>query len=136
MKNPHVLAALTVVNLLLLALVLTQQAGLALADNDTAVLRGRALEIVDDQGRVRASINVRPAGRSANGDAYAETVILRLSTEQGRPSVKLAASEPASGLSLAGPTGTKSTYLIIEAKGEVSSLKLRNEDGAERTLTP
>ena len=136
MKNPHVLAALTVVNLLLLALVLTQQAGLALADNDTAVLRGRALEIVDDQGRVRASINVLPAGRSANGDAYAETVILRLSTEQGRPSVKLAASEPASGLSLAGPSGTKSTYLILEAKGEVSSLKLRNEDGGEKTLTP
>jgi len=136
MKNPQVLAALTVVNLLLLVLVVTQQLGPAFADTGLAVLRGRALEIVDDQGRVRASINVLPAGRSANGDAYAETVILRLSTEQGRPSVKLAASEPASGLSLAGPTGTKSTYLILEAKGEVSSLRLRNEDGAEKILTP
>jgi len=136
MKNPQVLAALTVVNLVLLVLVVTQQLGLAFADTGVAVLRGRALEIVDDQGRVRASINVLPASRSANGDAYAETVILRLSTEQGRPSVKLAASEPASGLSLAGPTGTKSTYVILEAKGQVSSLKLRNEDGGETNLTP
>ena len=136
MKNPRVLAALTVVNLLLLALVLTQQLRPAFADTGAPVLRGRALEIVDDQGRVRASINVLPAKRSSNDDASAETVILRLSTEQGRPSVKLAASEPASGLSLAGPTGTKSTYVILEAKGQVSSLKLRNEDGGEKTLTP
>ena len=136
MKNPRVLAALTVVNLLLLALVLTQQLRPAFADTGAPVLRGRALEIVDDQGRVRASINVLPAKRSSNDDASAETVILRLSTEQGRPSVKLAASEPASGLSLAGPTGTKSTYVILEAKGQVSALKLRNEDGGEKTLTP
>ena len=136
MKNPRVLAALTVVNLLLLVLVLTQQLRPAFADTGAPVLRGRALEIVDDQGRVRASINVLPAKRSSNDDASAETVILRLSTEQGRPSVKLAASEPASGLSLAGPTGTKSTYVILEAKGQVSSLKLRNEDGGETNLTP
>ena len=136
MKNPRVLAALTVVNLLLLALVLTQQLRPAFADTGAPVLRGRALEIVDDQGRVRASINVLPAKRSSNDDASAETVILRLSTEQGRPSVKLAASEPASGLSLAGPTGTKSTYVILEAKGQVSALKLRNEDGGETNLTP
>ena len=136
MKNPRVLAALTVVNLLLLALVLTQQLRPAFADTGAPVLRGRALEIVDDQGRVRASINVLPAKRSSNDDASAETVILRLSTEQGRPSVKLAASEPASGLSLAGPTGTKSTYVILEAKGRVSSLKLRNEDGGEKNLAP
>src|ERR1700747_3238524 len=100
MKHPRVLAALTVVNLLLLGFVITLQLGPASADGGTPVLRGRALEIVDDQGRVRASINVLPAGRSANGDAYPETVLLRLSTELGRPSVKLGASEPATGLSL------------------------------------
>jgi len=136
MKSPRILAALTLVNLLLLTLALTSQFFPAFAEGGAPVLRGRALEIVDDQGRVRASINVIPAGRSANGDAYAETVLLRLSTERGRPSVKLGASEPQSGLSLAGPTGTKDTYLILEAKGEVSSLRLRNEDGRERLLTP
>ena len=136
MKSPRILAALTLMNLLLLTLALTGQFFPAFAEGGAPVLRGRALEIVDDQGRVRASINVIPAGRSANGDAYAETVLLRLSTERGRPSVKLGASEPQSGLSLAGPTGTKDTYLILEAKGEVSSLRLRNEDGRERLLTP
>jgi hypothetical protein len=136
MKNPRVLTALTIVNLILLVLTAAYQLGPAFAEGSAPVLRGRALEIVDDQGRIRASINVLPAGRSASGDAYAETVLLRLSTERGRPSVKLGASEPASGLSLAGPTGTRDTYLILEAKGEVSSLKLRNEDGRESILTP
>ena len=136
MKNPGVLAALTVVNLLLLALAFTSRFVPAFAEGGAPVLRGRALEIVDDQGRVRASITVIPAGRSAGGDEYAETVLLRLGTEKGRPSVKLGASEPASGLSLAGPTGTTNTYVILEAKGQVSALKLRNEDGNESVLTP
>ncbi len=136
MENPRVVAALALVNLILLVLTAACQFAPAFAEGGAPVLRGRALEIVDDQGRVRASINVLPAGRSASGDAYAETVLLRLSTERGRPSVKLGASEPASGLSLAGPTGTKDTYLILEAKGEVSSLKLRNENGRESILTP
>ena len=137
MKNPgRVLTALAVANLIVLVLVIAHQIGSALADNGAPVLRGRGLEIVDDQGRVRASIKVVPASRSANGDVNPEIVLLRLSTELGRPSVKLGASEPASGLSLAGPTGTKDTYVILQAKGEVSSLKLRNEDGGEKTLTP
>ena len=136
MKSPRVLTALTVVNLALVLLALTPQLRQAFAGGGAPVLRGSALQIVDDQGRVRASLSVLPAGRSAGGDAYPETVLLRLITDQGRPSVKISASEPASGLSLAGPTGTKSTYVILEAKGDASSLKLRNEDGREQFLTP
>jgi len=136
MKSPRVVMALRVGNLALLLVVLTLQLGPAIAQGGVPVLRGRALEIVDDQGRVRASIGVLPAGRSSSGDAYPESVLLRLSTERGRPSVKISASEPASGLSLAGPSGTKSTYVILEAKGEISALKLRNEDGREQLLTP
>ena len=136
MISPRVLAALTLVNPALLLLALATQIRAAFADGGAPVLRGRALEIVDDQSRVRASISVLPAGRSASGDAYPETVLLRLSTEQGRPSVKISAAEPASGLSLAGPTGTRNTYVILEARGEASSLRLRNEDGRERLLTP
>ena len=100
------------------------------------MLRGSALEIVDGQGRVRASLNVLPAGRSKNGDAYQETVLLRLITERGRPSVKIGASEETSGLSFAGPTNTKDTYVILESRGTVSSLKLRNEDGHEQIVKP
>ena len=100
------------------------------------VLRGRALEIVDAQGRIRASINVLPPAKSHNGEEQAETVLLRLITERGRPSVKIASSEPASGLSFAGPTGTRDTYLTLETNGTSSSLKLRNENGREKVLAP
>jgi hypothetical protein len=57
-------------------------------------------------------------------------------TERGRPSVKLGASEESAGISLAGPTGTSNTYVILEAKASSSSLKLRNEDGRSRWSSP
>ena len=136
MKNQRFLVALTVLNLALLLVLLGQQARSAFAEGASPVLRGRALEIVDDQGRVRASLSVLPASKSSAGEAYAETVLLRLITERGRPSVKLAASEQAAGLSLAGPTHTKDTYVILEAKGTTSSLKLKNEDGQEQLIKP
>jgi hypothetical protein len=108
----------------------------AVVQGPAPVLRGRALEIVDEQGRVRASLSVLPAGTSARGDRYAETVLLRLITERGRPSVKIGASEEVAGLSFAGPSGTRDTYVILEAKGTASSLKLRSEDGREQVVRP
>jgi hypothetical protein len=136
MKTPRSLVALTAVNCALLLLVLAEQLRPAFAQTEPSVLRGRALEIVDGQGRIRASISVLPPGRSPNGGETHETVLLRLITERGRPSVKIGSSEPVSGLSFAGPTGTKDTYVILQAKGTASSLKLRNEDGRERVLEP
>ena len=136
MKTPRSLIALTSVNLVILVLTFAQQLRPAFAQGELAVLRGRALEIVDSQGRVRASIDVLPSSKAPNGEDQAETVLLRLITERGRPSVKIGSSEPTSGLSFAGPTGTKDTYLILQSKGTTSSLKLRNEDGRERVVTP
>ena len=136
MKTPRSLIALTLINLAVLLLTLTQQLRPALAQAEAPVLRGRALEIVDAQGRVRASINVLPSSRSPNGEDQAETVLLRLITERGRPSVKIESSEPTSGLSFAGPTGTKDRYVILQSKATISSLKLRNEDGREQVLSP
>src|ERR1700730_12332571 len=79
MKIPWFLIALTIVNLGLLIYTLGQTRPAAVAP----VLRGRALEIVDDQGRVRASIKVQPA-TMANGKPYPENVILRLIDPNGR----------------------------------------------------
>ncbi len=135
MKIQRLLIALTLVNLALLIFTLPQIRP-AVAEGAPPVLRGRALEIVDERGRVRASLNVLPAGTQPNGEAYAETVLLRLITERGRPSVKIGASEQAAGVSLAGPTNTKDTYVILEAKGTASSLRLRNEDGREQIVKP
>jgi hypothetical protein len=135
MRIQRFLVVLTVVNLVVLVFNATGMRPAA-AQAVTPVLRGRSLEIVDDQGRVRASISVLPAGKSARGDRYPETVLLRLITEQGRPSVKISTSEEAAGVSLAGPSSTKDTYVIVEAKGTASSLKMRNENGLEKTVSP
>ena len=135
MKVQRLLIVLTLVNLALLIFTLAQIRP-AVAEGALPVLRGRALEIVDERGRVRASLNVLPAGTQPSGEAYAETVLLRLITERGRPSVKIGASEQAAGVSLAGPTNTKDTYVILEAKGTASSLRLRNEDGREQIVKP
>jgi hypothetical protein len=135
MRTQRLLVLLTLVNLALMVFTLVQ-ARPALAADVPEVLRGRALEIVDPHGRVRASISVMPAGTSAHGDRYPETVLLRLITERGRPSVKISASEEASGVSLAGPSGTSHTYVILEAKGTTSALTLKNEDGREQTIKP
>ena len=134
MNRERALTVITAVNLVLVAISLART-GAARADSLPPVLRGRGLEIVDDQGRVRAAIQLLPAsGRGA--DAQRETVILRLITEKGRPSVKIVASEESAGLSFAGPTGTKDTYVILEAKDKSTSLRLRNEDGREQVVKP
>ena len=128
---------LTVVNLFLLALLISQVNRPALASDAPAMLRGRGLEIVDTRGRVRASISVMPEEKTANGSVAAETVLLRLITERGRPAVKISTSEAGgSGMALAGPTGTHQTYVSIGAKDTSTTLKLKNEDGKERTLVP
>ena len=136
MKLQSLLLALTAANGALLLALLVSNARLASADEGAPLLRGRGLEIVDAQGRVRASLSVLPGQVQANGETSAETVLLRLITERGRPSVKIAASEQTAGLSFAGPTGTKDTYVILQSDGHASSLKLRNEDGREQVLRP
>ena len=128
---------LTILNLLLLAILLTQIDRPAQASDTAAMLRGRGLEILDAKGRVRASISVMPEEKSATGSPVPETVLLRLITERGRPAVKISTSEAGgSGMSLAGPTGTHQTYVSIGAKETFTTLKLKNEDGKERVFVP
>jgi len=136
MKSHRTLFVLTALNLALLLLTVAQQFRPAFAQSELHVLRGRGLEIVDTQGRVRASIQVLSPAKSPKGEEESGTVLLRLITERGRPSVKIASSEPASGLSFAGPSGTKETYVTLGAEGKTSSLKLRNENGRELVITP
>jgi hypothetical protein len=135
MSIQRVLIALTLANSLVLLFMLVggRQTN---AEGVTHVLRGRSLEIVDDKGRVRASLSVLAAGTSAHGDRFPETVLLRLITERGRPSVKISASEEASGVSLAGPSDTRDTFVILEAKGTASSLTMKNESGREQIVRP
>jgi len=135
MKRQRLLVVLTVVNLVLLIVTLTQMR-LAGAQAVAPVLRGRALQIVDERGNVRASIAVLPARPQQNGEISAETVLLRLITEQGRPSVKIDASERGAGIALVGPSGTKNTYATLGSESTTSSLTLKNENGREQIIKP
>jgi hypothetical protein len=135
MKMQRFLLVLTLLNLAILIGTVAERRAAAAGDA-LPVLRGRALQIVDDSGKVRASIAVLPPSRQENGEVSAETVLLRLITEKGRPSVKLAASEDSAGLSLAGPTGTKNTWVSVVSSGTSSALTLKNENGREQIIRP
>lgn len=136
MRIPRFVIALTAINFVLLIFGLAQFSP-TVAQGVAPVLRGRALEIVDNEGRVRASIIVHPAGPSVpvpDGKMYPETVVLRLIDPNGRPSVKLAASEQGSGLALGGDSDL--TYVVLKAEGADSSLKLTNKAGREQLIKP
>ena len=132
MKIQRLLIAITVINLGLLMFLLTQIRPVE-AQSVTPVLRGRALEIVDDHGKVRASIQVLPNG-TANGTTYPETVILRLIDPNGRPSVKLTTSVQGAALGFGGASDP--TYAALAAQGTDTSLKLTNKDGRQQLIKP
>jgi hypothetical protein len=135
MKTQRVLIVLTILNLMLLAFLLLSRTEPALATSQTSVLRGRALEIVDDRGRVRASIKVHAAERfEPTGKKYPETVVLRLIDANGRPEVKLAASVEGGGLSFVGQSDE--TRAQLSADGRESSLRLTNQAGKEQLIRP
>lgn len=137
MKIQRLLIVLTVVNFVLLVFSLAQPRAVV-ARGVAPVLRGRALEIVDDRGRVRASIAVYPADpkvKMPDGTTgYPETVLLRLITSKGRPNVKIAATERGSGTALGGESDP--TYVQILAEGASTSLKLVNKDGRQQVIKP
>jgi len=118
MKTQRLLVVLTVLNLGLLAFLLAQtrvhigpQGFRVWTNVDGSVLRGRALEIIDDQGRTRAAINLHPADQVA---PYPETVILRLIDQNGRPSVKLSTSERGGMLALV--SDAQETYVQLSGR--------------------
>jgi hypothetical protein len=137
MKNQRLLVVITFLNILLLLFSLSQ-ARAVMAREIAPVLRGRALEIVDDRGRVRASITILPGDphfKMPDGTmGYPESVLLRLISPKGRPNVKIGASDRGSGLGLGGEDDP--TYVQILAEGSSTSLKLTNKDGREQLIKP
>lgn len=101
------------------------------------MLRGRGLEIVDEQGKLRAQIILQPASTTKDGQKYPETVLLWLIDPNGRPGVKIGTSEDGSGISLAGDSEQREwSGVQILAKGAGSSLKLTNKEGREQLTKP
>ena len=137
MKMQPLLFALTVVNVALLIDSLAHS-GPTDAQDVAPVLRGHGLEIIDDHGRVRASITLHPADptfRMPDGTTgYPETVLLRLIDPNGRPNVKIDASEQGAGVGLGGESDP--TYASLGARGASTSLKLTNKDGRQQLIKP
>jgi hypothetical protein len=142
MRNHRLFTVLTLVNLGILLVLFYQQVRPVEASGPAPVLRGSALEIVDAQGKVRASIQIVPAGpaimadgsAAKDGKIYAETVRFRLIRPDGRPSVKITTSEQGSGLTLGG--GVDPAYIVLSADGGETSLSLTNKDGHPKIIKP
>ena len=137
MKSQRILVVLTALNLGIFCYQLAQpRPGFAATADVPAVIRARALEIVDDRGRIRASLSVLPEDPKAiwNGKPYPETVLLRLITADGRPNVKIGASKSGSGLLIGGEADP--TYVQVKAEDGQSTVKLINKDGVERLIKP
>jgi hypothetical protein len=102
------------------------------------VLRGRALEIVDEHGKVRASLKIHPPDakvKMPDGSVgYPETVILRLITAEGRPSVKLSATERGSGLVIG--AAADPAYVQILSEKKATQIKMIDASGMESVLRP
>ena len=124
---------LTAINLAILAWTIAGPRPVV-ADGGAGVLRSSALEIVDDQGRIRASLGILPAGTAPDGSATEETVLFRLINAEGQPSVKIGATASATAISLVG--GDDESYIVIEADGPESMVKLVGPQGETRTIAP
>ena len=137
MKTPRILFALTAVNMGMLLWQMIQPRGTTAAEVPP-VLRGRELQLVDQQGRTRAEIKVLPADPSVKmpdgTTGYPETVLLRLIDSQGRPNVKLSATEDGSGMSLGG--NANPTHIQILSRGDRPLMKIVNRDGKQQTIQP
>lgn len=123
MNTLAIAAALSAINLAILggAAIATRPAP---AQGTEEVLRGKALELVDDRGKTRARLDVEPGGE----------VVLRLLDQQGTIRVKLGAGTDGSGLLLANDATEPGVHLLARAAG--SSVRVVNKDGRERVIAP
>ncbi len=125
---------ITLLNAAILILLLLAQGERAVAQPELGTLRGRALEIVDDHGQIRARINIEPATTISDGTTYPESVVFRLTDPDGRIRVKLGADPDGSGFLLANKTQQPGIHML--AKGTGASLRLADGEGKEKTVTP
>jgi hypothetical protein len=135
MTSQRLAVSLTVLNLVLLLGVMAQDR-VAQAKSPLGVLRGRALELVDDQGRVRAEIKILPADptvKMPDGTGYPEAVQLRLIDSKGSPHVKLGSLEDGAGLVLG---GEKQSYTQLLSRGGNPFVKIVDASGKEHVIKP
>lgn len=134
MKIQRIAVGITVANLVLMTILLTQFRTVNAREKHhfiEPVLRGRALEIVDSLGKVRASISIMPPV-VVEGKKYPETVLLRLTNEQGKPVVKIGAARDGAGISL---VNTNDEGVLVHATDDGSDIKITYK-GKEKVVQP
>jgi hypothetical protein len=134
MKMQHIAIAVTVINLVLMAVLLTKAnpATAQQEQNKLQVLRGRGLEIIDSMGKIRASITFH-APVEQDGKLYPGGILLRLISNKGQPSVKIDASDEGGGLSF---SNESQGYIQLLARESGGFLKIKNPDGKEQVIKP
>ena len=123
MRTRRLLMVLTGINTAILAVLLLRFPSL-FAASDAETLRARAIELVDQHGRVRGQMNVEP-----NGEA-----VLRLRDAKGEIRVKLGADGEGSGLILL--DGATEPRIHMLAKDSGTTVTLTSKAGQRRVITP
>jgi len=130
MKIQRLAVALTVANLVLLLLTVTQ-AGSISRDVVTPTLRTQVLELVDDSGQIRSRLEVKAGGE----------VSLQLFDQKGIIKVKLGAGESGSGMFLADETTQSGVQIIASQNGtaemtKTTGITMTSKNGQQRVITP
>jgi hypothetical protein len=123
MNTLRIAVALGALNLAILAGAAVQARTAGTQGGDD-ILRGRALELVDEGGKTRARIDVEPSGE----------VVFRLLDQQGTIRVKLGAGKEGSGLLLANDATEPGVHILAKDTG--SSIRVVNKDGRQRLIAP
>lgn len=140
MEGKRLGIGLTFVNLVLLAAILASgrfDGSVDAAENAAAapqevvpVLRGRALEIVDERGQVRSRLNVESDGH----------VVFRLMDRNGTIRVKLGADEGGSGLVLLDEATEPAVHIVARRDGtsarQPTGMTLRGAGAREQVIRP
>jgi hypothetical protein len=126
-RMQRVAILVTAVNLVLMLILLSRP---TVAQGEARVLRGRALELVDAAGRIRAQFDVEPDGEA----------VFRMRDAAGTIRVKLGAGANGSGLTLIDETTEPGVQIIARraatsARAATTSIKLSGGTG-QRTITP
>ena len=125
--------ALTAANFVLLAGILVGHVPVLDAKTQVpAVLRGRAIEIVDAKGVVRFSVDIEPASVEG-GKRYPDRVLMRVSSPGAGPGVKLVSS--AEGTALLIMHNDRPAARLV-AQADSAFLRFVGPDGTDRTIAP
>jgi hypothetical protein len=127
MKIQRWAVALTAINFVLLLIALfffLSPLQLATAKEISPALRARSLELVAEDGTIRARINIEDDG----------TVVFRMTDQEGNIRMKLGASAEGSGLVLMNDFTEPGVHLLANSTGTTATLTTK--DGQQEVIAP